>query len=72
VHWVEGRVPYSQTGTYNGYRTDSAVFVSMSWELDKPGLNLSVIHNVATNITKDLLQQGDSIICALQPVLFAN
>jgi hypothetical protein len=35
--WFDDHVPYSQSKTHEGYRTDCSGFVSMSWELSKPG-----------------------------------
>lgn len=35
--WVDKNVPYSQTGTHDGYRTDCSGFVSMCWQLPKDG-----------------------------------
>lgn len=29
--WVDKHVPYSQSGTHDGYRTDCSGFVSMCW-----------------------------------------
>lgn len=29
--WVDKHVPYSQTGSHDGYRTDCSGFVSMCW-----------------------------------------
>jgi hypothetical protein len=72
-HWVDAHVPYSQTGTYEGYRTDCSGFVSMAWELAKPGLTTFTMHTVATNINKDDLQPGDAINCDSEHiVLFAG
>jgi hypothetical protein len=35
--WFDDHVPYSQSKTHEGYRTDCSGFVSMAWELSKPG-----------------------------------
>lgn len=39
--WVDKNVPYSQTKTYDGYRTDCSGFVSMCWQLPKDGPSTS-------------------------------
>ena len=39
--WVDKHVPYSQTGTHDGYRTDCSGFVSMCWQASKPGPSTS-------------------------------
>lgn len=71
--WVDKHIPYSQTKTYDGYRTDCSGFVSMCWELDKPGLTTFTMHTVAHNITKDQLQPGDAMNCDSEHiVLFAG
>lgn len=61
--WVDKHVPYSQTGSHDGYRTDCSGFVSMCWQLSKPGQTTSTLHNFANNITKNDLLPGDAIIC---------
>ena len=33
LEWLEDDVPYSQTRTHEGYRTDCSGFVSMCWQL---------------------------------------
>lgn len=33
--WLDANVPYSQSRSYKGYRTDCSGFVSMSWKLDR-------------------------------------
>lgn len=33
--WLDADVPYSQSRSYEGYRTDCSGFVSMCWELDQ-------------------------------------
>lgn len=71
--WVDKHVPYSQSKTYDGYRTDCSGFVSMAWQLSKPGLTTSTMRSVAGNIGKDQLQPGDAINCdSKHIVLFAG
>ena len=36
--WLDANVPYSQSKTHNGYRTDCSGFVSMCWQAGTPGL----------------------------------
>lgn len=59
--WVKNKVPYSQTRSYEGHRTDCSGFVSMAWGLPKPGLTTYTMHTVARNITKSELLPGDAI-----------
>lgn len=51
--WVTKKVPYSQTKTHEGYRTDCSGFVSMCWGLNKPGHTTSTMHKVSKSITKN-------------------
>jgi cell wall-associated NlpC family hydrolase len=67
--WVDKHVPYSQTGTYDGYRTDCSGFVSMAWQLGKPGLTTQTMHTVATNIAKGSLQAGDALNCDTEHIV---
>jgi hypothetical protein len=63
-NWVDKHVPYDAEGkTYEGYRMDCSGFVSMCWELTKPGLSTGTIHTVSHNITKNDLQPGDALNC---------
>lgn len=50
--WVNKHVPYSQSKTYDGYRTDCSGFVSMAWMLSKPGLTTSTLKGVSHSINK--------------------
>ena len=71
--WVNAHVPYNQGGTYDGYRTDCSGFVSMCWELSKPGLTTSTLGGASTRISKGQLAAGDAILCAsTHVVLFAG
>lgn len=71
--WVNKNVPYSQSKTYDGYRTDCSGFVSMCWMLSKPGLTTSTLGSVSRAINKDDLQPGDAMNCASRHVvLFAG
>lgn len=71
--WVDKHVPYSQTGSHDGYRTDCSGFVSMAWELAKPGLTTFTMHTVSKNVTKAELAPGDAMNCdSHHIVLFAG
>eukprot|EP00824_Muranothrix_gubernata_P000673 TRINITY_DN1077_c0_g1_i2.p1 TRINITY_DN1077_c0_g1~~TRINITY_DN1077_c0_g1_i2.p1 ORF type:complete len:476 (+),score=68.81 TRINITY_DN1077_c0_g1_i2:45-1430(+) len=61
--WIDRKVPYSQSKTYEGYRTDCSGFVSMSWKLDKPGRTTTSLSSVAIAISKDELKPGDILLC---------
>lgn len=61
--WVNNHVPYNQQGTYDGYRQDTGGFISMCWELARPGLPLSNLHTAAHNVNKDQLEAGDAMNC---------
>ena len=60
------RVPYSQSRTHNGYRTDCSGYASMALALGKPGLNTVGLagSSVTTRIKMSALKQGDLIIDA--------
>lgn len=60
------RVPYSQSRTHNGYRTDCSGYASMALGLGKPGLNTVGLarSSVSTRISMSALKQGDLIIDA--------
>ncbi|MFS8103811.1 VCBS repeat-containing protein [Lentzea alba] len=63
--WVNERVPYSMTSNHSsGWRKDCSGFVSMAWDLGKPGLSTVTLvnPNVSHPISKDELQPGDILI----------
>ena len=60
-HWVKKRVPYSQHGTYRGYRRDCSGFVSMSWKLGK-SYSTSNISRRAKRIKVSSLKPGDAVL----------
>ncbi|WP_329787439.1 VCBS repeat-containing protein [Lentzea sp. DG1S-22] len=62
--WVDARVPYSMSAARDGWRTDCSGFVSMAWNLSKPGLSTVTLvgSNVTHRITKDELLPGDILI----------
>lgn len=62
---VDGhQVPYSQSKTYGGYRTDCSGYASMALELPKPGPN--TVELATSTYTKKIkmsqLQEGDLVI----------
>ena len=59
--WVDKNIPYNKT--YDGYRTDCSGFVSMCWQLSKPGLTTSTMGGVSHSISKNDLQPGDALLC---------
>lgn len=64
LEWVKDKVPYSQTSTHEGYRTDCSGFASCCWRLSKPGLTTRdfVPNKVCVETTKDKLEAGDLIL----------
>ena len=62
-NWVSKKVPYSQTKTYSGNRTDCSGFVSMCWGLSKPGATTQTLPNHSKKIIKNELQLGDTLLC---------
>ena len=58
------RVPYSQSATHNGYRTDCSGYASMALGLAKPGLNTVGLaaSSVSTPIAMGSLVPGDLVI----------
>jgi hypothetical protein len=58
------QVPYSQTTTYQGYRTDCSGYASMALQLPKPGPNTVGLatSTYTKKITMAGLKQGDLII----------
>lgn len=67
--WIDKKVPYSQTTTHEGYRMDCSGYVSMSWELAKPGLTTQTMHTASHSINKDQLTVGDAMNCESYHVL---
>ncbi|MEV0661198.1 hypothetical protein ACIBI3_09435 [Actinomadura luteofluorescens] len=61
------RVPYSQTSTHNGYRTDCSGFVSMALGLPKPGTNTVGLTSsrYTERIKMSELKKGDLVMDAL-------
>ncbi len=63
---TDQRIPYSQTATYGGYRTDCSGYASMALGLAAPGLNTVGLADgsVSTPIAMGDLQPGDLVIDA--------
>ncbi|MGP3691558.1 peptidoglycan-binding protein [Streptomyces sp. IBSNAI002] len=60
--WVDARVPYSMSGTWNdGYRRDCSGFVSMAWKLGSNEWTGSLA-NFADRISKNDLKPGDMLL----------
>ena len=62
------QVPYSQSRTWGGYRTDCSGYVSMALQLSKPGPNtvgLANTRSLTTPITVGALKPGDLLIDAI-------
>jgi hypothetical protein len=63
---TSSRVPYSQSKTHGGYRTDCSGYASMALALGKPGLNTVGLakSSVSKRISMSQLKQGDLVIDA--------
>ncbi|PRY31687.1 hypothetical protein [Umezawaea tangerina] len=63
---TEQRVPYSQSATHGGYRTDCSGYVSMAAKLPAPGPNTVGLASskYSTPINKNDMQMGDLFIDA--------
>lgn len=61
------RIPYSQTSTHNGYRTDCSGYVSMALGLSKPGTNTVGLTSsrYTERIEMSELKKGDLVMDAL-------
>jgi hypothetical protein len=75
--WVSARVPYSQSSSHEGYRTDCSGFVSMCWGLSKPGQTTAYFAPGGYANSKvvgwDDLQPGDAVNLASEHIiLFAG
>lgn len=60
--WVTKDVPYSQSATFDGYRTDCSGYISMAWGLTRPGLTTYSLRRVGDFITKPQLRRGDLLL----------
>jgi len=70
--WVSNHVPYNQQGHYQGYREDCSGYVSMAWELGKPGLTTFTLPTVSHRISKEQLQPGDVLLDVQEHVVIFN
>jgi putative cell wall-binding protein len=59
--WLYDKVPYSQSRTHEGYRTDCSGFTSMCWAIGKPGLSTRTLYQVSSTIATAQLQPGDAM-----------
>ncbi|NEA25176.1 hypothetical protein [Actinomadura bangladeshensis] len=64
---TSSRVPYSQSKTHGGYRTDCSGYASMTLRLPKPGPNTVGLASskYSTRIKMSQLKKGDLIIDAI-------
>jgi hypothetical protein len=64
---TSSRVPYSQSKTHGGYRTDCSGYASMTLRLPKPGPNTVGLASstYSKRISMSQLQKGDLIIDAI-------
>ncbi len=69
--WVKKRVPYSQSGSYHGYRRDCSGMVSMAWKL-KTSYTSDTIRSAGRRISKSQLQPGDAIRYPGHVAIFAG
>ena len=59
--WVAKRVPYSQRGSYQGYRRDCSGMVSMAWGLNR-SYSSHTIRTRARKIALSQLRPGDAVL----------
>lgn len=59
LEWLEDDVPYSQTRTHEGYRTDCSGFVSMCWQL---GTSFSTADFAASSSKWKALPSYESLV----------
>jgi hypothetical protein len=67
-HWVDARVPYSQSDYFEGYRADCSGYVSMAWKLPSSYVTWT-LEEVCTRISRSQLQAGDIILAPSHHVL---
>jgi len=71
--WLDAGVPYSQSRSYEGYRTDCSGFVSMCWELEESyGTSTFYAGDGDSNVLSsyDDLLPGDALVKDGHMVLF--
>jgi hypothetical protein len=59
LSWFDQKVPYSQSKSFQGYRTDCSGFVSMCWEL---GSSLTTADLISNNSSSSLLGSYDDLL----------
>ncbi|MBI5231978.1 MAG: hypothetical protein HY876_07425 [Coriobacteriales bacterium] len=69
--WVKRRVPYSQSRSYRGYRTDCSGFVSMAWKA-RTSYTTRSFGPVTKRIAKRNLRAGDAVLYPGHVVLFVK
>ncbi len=69
--WVAKRVPYSQNGSFQGYRRDCSGFVSMAWKLDSSYTTRS-ISSVAKRVAISDLKPGDAVLTPGHVTIFGG
>jgi hypothetical protein len=65
LHWFDSHVPYSQTHSFEGYRTDCSGFVSMTWQLNQSFTTADFYSGGAGDSTLssyDALVPGDALV----------
>ena len=60
--WVDDGISYDQNKTHEGYRMDCSGYVSMAWQLSKPGATTSNLSSYCTATTEQALKQGDILL----------
>ncbi|MGW5399403.1 FG-GAP repeat domain-containing protein [Streptomyces sp. NPDC003952] len=61
--WVGKGIPYNQSSSYQGYRTDCSGYASMAWELSSSLDTTSFVpRGVASWISKSALKPGDAML----------
>lgn len=73
--WLDAKVPYSQSASHAGYRTDCSGFVSMCWELGT-STNTSALVSTTTHASKlsswDQLLPADALLRQGHVMLFVG
>ncbi len=59
--WVDRKVPYSQSGRYQGYRRDCSGFVSMAWKLNSSYTTRS-LSSKGKRVAISSLKVGDAVL----------
>jgi uncharacterized protein (TIGR03382 family) len=72
--WLDENVPYSQSGSHGGYRTDCSGFVSMCWELGKSSNTGALVSGDANSRLSsfDDLIPADALLRSGHVMMFAG